>query len=144
MSGMSGITSARRQLAELLEAAVAGTDVTVVDHVPEELPTPCLVLDAAEDYLDRADTFAEADWWLTLRVYALVDLADNAQATEDLEALLGAALPALAGSDWQLNGIGRPGPFHTTGWLAHGAAITVRNLTTLPSTTPATTPGETP
>lgn len=129
---MNAITAARRDLAALLE----GTGVTAVDHVPEELPSPCVVLDYTEDPLDRADTF-DHTWWITLRVYALVDIVANQQATEDLEDLLDAVLPALAGSEWEVDGLTRPGPFRTTQWLAHGTAITVRTTITL-------TPGEHP
>lgn len=124
------LTAARRDLAGILTAALAGhsTGAAVIDHVPEELPTPCVVIDAAEDYLSAGETYAGSEWWMSLQVYVLVDLASNAQATQDLEDILAVVLPVLARAAWQPAPIPRPGEFNTTTWLAHGVAINVRNI----------------
>ncbi len=140
MTPVNALGEARVQLGELLAAAVAGSGAVVVDNVPEELPTPCVVLDAGDDYLSRTADYSD-DWWLTLRVYALVDLTSNAQGVEDLEALLVAVLPALSGSEWEVDPIGKPGPLRTAQWLAHGVPITVRTTVTL---NPAHDTGEAP
>lgn len=137
---MNGLTAARAEVVDLLEdgltVALSELGVQVLDHVPEELAPPCVVIDAGDDYLTRGETYDEGQWWLTLRVYAFVDLTANAQATEDLEALLAAILPALAGSEWEVDPIGRPEEFHTLTWLAHGTRITVRNLITIQGDNP--------
>ena len=127
---MNAITEARQQLAGLLLEPAQATGGVSLDHVPEELPTPCVVLDYADTPLERSDAYDD-EWWLTVRVYVLVDVLANQQATEDLEALLSGVLPTLATSEWEVAGVTRPGPYRAGAWIAHGVAITVRNLITL-------------
>lgn len=116
-----------------IAAALAGV-IDVIDHVPEELPSGVVaVIDAADDFLSIAGTYmtGESEWWASFKVYVLTELASNAQATHDLDNALAHVLAALAASPWEVAEVGKPGPFHTLNWLAHGVAIPVRNIITL-------------
>lgn len=103
-------------------------NLEVLDHVPEELVPPCIVLTGDEDYLLEGDDFSES-WLMRLEAFLLVELTGNEQAAEDLDQLLTEALPQLG--LWSLNAMSKPGPFHTTQWLAHGVRLSLSTETTL-------------
>lgn len=115
---------------DALRALLAdATGLEVLDHVPEELLPPVLVLTPAEGYLELADTFG--GWLVNLELYVLVELVGNAQAAEDLDATLAKVLGVVDGSLWSLNGMTKPGPFHSAAWLAHGIRLDLSTETTL-------------
>lgn len=128
---MTTLAALRADLTELLTAA----GVDTIDHVPEELPRGVIaVLEAADDYLTPGETYSyggNAEVWVDFVVYVIAELSSNQQATEDLDTALTKAYAALLSSSWEVGSVGKPGPFHTTQWLAHGVAIPVRNITTL-------------
>lgn len=102
----------------------------VLDHVPEELVPPVVVVQPGEDYLTQdGGTFGE--WRLNLDLYVLVELAGNEQAAEDLDVELRKVLAVLDRSVWSLDGMAKPGPFHTTEWLAHGTRLRISTETQL-------------
>lgn len=128
---------------EVLLETLQAEGLNVVDHVPAELAVPeggLIVLVPAEDYLKRADTFAD-EYELRLEAHVLVDLVDNDAAAEDLDALLIKLIGVLDGEDlagaWDLGTITRPGPLTANDWLAHGTTLPLSTITTI-------TPGETP
>lgn len=127
------ILTVRDELRTALEEALTAAEITeavVLDHVPEEIAPPALILEPAEDYLSGAETFAD-EYDLNLELYVLVDLVGNQQAAEDLDQLLGVVLALLRGSRWGIKRMSAPAPFHTTQWLAHGCRLSLSTETTL-------------
>lgn len=116
-----------------LVAALKAKGLVCEDHVPEELLPPVAVLDGDEDYLKRGDTYSDDEQWLNMRLFVLVSLVGNAQAAEDLDTALTQAIAGLLTTSWEQGSMTRPGPFHTTEWLAHGVAINVSTLVNLTS-----------
>lgn len=114
----------------------AATGVDVFDHVPEVLPLPCVVLEPADPYLTKTETFGD-DYDVRVSAWVLVELVGNEQANEDLDALLATVLPVVRAAGWDLEGVSRPGPYTIAEtYLAHGTTLTLASTTTLPGETP--------
>jgi hypothetical protein len=127
---MTTLAEARAEIAGYLEAV----GIDVITYVPEELPSGVVaVIDAEDDFLTIGETYmsGEVEVWAGFKVYVLAELVSNMQATTDLDTALGPVLAALNASPWEVGNVSKPGPFHTTTWLAHGVAIPVRNILTL-------------
>lgn len=120
-------------LRDELAVELAGVGLEVLTYVPEELPPgPVVILAPAEDYLTQDTDNVFGELTLNLEAFLLVELAGNQQAAEDLDDELRKALGViLGGSSWSLNGVSRPGPFHTLAWLAHGVRLALSTETTL-------------
>lgn len=125
----------RGQLAGLLDAQLVDTQAQVVDHVPEELQPPVLVIQPAEPFLtEDPDATYAGEVLATYDVLALVDLGeeqDNEAAANQLDALLTAVLEVVRAGDWWLLSVSQPQPFATTDWVHHGCRATIRTRTTL-------------
>lgn len=124
------------EVAGLKAALEAAGDVSampaweVLDYVPEDLLPPAVVIELGEDFLTQdGGTFGE--YRLNLDLYVLVELAGNEQATEDLAGYLAVVLGVLDRSVWSLDGMAKPGPFHSLNWLAHGTRLRISTETQL-------------
>lgn len=127
---MSALADATTALAQ----ALATDDYPAYAHVPEDLITPCQVIQPAPAYLaantEDGVTFADQEYALTVELYLVVELTTNEQAATDLDALLEHVLEALP-APWGLDSMAQPGPIHTADWLAHGLQLTLSRYITL-------------
>lgn len=118
---MSAPAEARAELVAALQAA----DLHVLDHVPNQIEPPVVLIEPSENYLSRGETFKRGEWAITCDVYALVPLGqDNDHTTDQLDDMLAALLHALAGV-WGIDAMSKPGPLTAGEWLAYGVALTV-------------------
>lgn len=127
---MSALKAGRALLAADLTAALEGTGVTVHGTVPEALTGLDLVVQAADPFLAPGETFA-GEWEVSYDLILCVELLSNAQAIEDLEDHLVAVLAAVAGTEYGVDRVTRPGPVHTAEWVAHAVTVTVSRFVTL-------------
>lgn len=121
---MSRLKDARALLEDELRAALEDTPLGVFGTVPEALEPPCVVIQAADPFLTPGDTFA-GEWSAHYDLILCLELLSNAQATEDLEDHLPGLLEALAGTEYGVDAVGRPGPVHTAEWVAHAITVSV-------------------
>lgn len=129
---MSSLKDATVELGDALRTE----DITVTPFPAEDLITPSIMLQPAEDYITSEDgedrTFNEGEWTLTLEAWLLVELQDNELAGDELDALLDHFLAQLP-DVWGLDKVTQPGPVTvpSAGWLAHGMSITVSRFINL-------------
>lgn len=121
---MSALKAGRALLEADLRAALEDTPLAVFGTVPEALEPPCVVIQAADPFLTPGETFA-GEWAVHYDLILCLELLSNAQATEDLEDHLPGLLEALAGTEYGIDAVGRPGPVHTAEWMAHAVTVTV-------------------
>lgn len=108
---------------------LATSAVPCLDHVPEAIEPPLIILQPADPYLDaNATTFGEFS--LNLEAWLTVELIDNETAADELDTLLDHLLGHLP-EPWGIDQVGQPGPIHTADWLAHGIRVTVSRYITL-------------
>lgn len=146
MSAQVHLWEVRSQLREQLTVGPVApgshtVQAVVHDTVPESITSPCVVIQPGEEWLVPSDTFAADEYDLTYELWALVEHRSNAQATRDLEQLLGQLLTRLDHHGWAVDRIDRAGPAHTADWLTYGQRITVSKTFNLTFRTPfPTTP----
>lgn len=121
------LTEQRTALATTLTAA---TDLLCHASVPEDVEPPCLVLQPADPYLAKSDTYDRTEYEVALECWLIVRLDSNDQAATDLDQLLEDVATGLP-SDWHLDRVDQPGPLHTADWLAHGQRLIITALTNL-------------
>lgn len=125
MSGLA-LTHLREALAGLLE----DPSITVHTYVPETLEAPCIVLQEGEPFIAPVEQFSE-EWAVHFDLFLVTDHYSNEAATTAGDELVTHVLGALAGSDFGIDQIGRPGPIHTSEWLARALTVSVSALITL-------------
>lgn len=128
---MSGLKAAREALVALL-AANGGPHVLA--FVPEAIAPPVAVLEPSDQYVGTGDedaTFAAAEHLVQVDLWLLVDLVDNQAATDNLDALLEAVLARVEPSTWFVQVVNKPGPVHTSEWMAYGVRVTLGSWITL-------------
>jgi len=126
---MNGVTQARRDLAEALEAS----GLSVTDHVPSKLDPEAgaIVIEPAEDYLTRGETLRGNEVEVAVTLYVLVDYrGENDTAADALDEALVATYGAIPGS-WLVTSTGKPGPQTNGEWTAYGIQITATTITDL-------------
>lgn len=105
--------------------------VVCLDHVPESIEPPMIMLQPAEDYLSGDDVVIGRDEYaLALEAWVAVELVDNQTAATELDDLLEHLLTHLP-SPWGIDRVGQPGPIHTSDWLAHGSRVLISRYITL-------------
>lgn len=127
------ITAERRELA----AALGDLDLTVYDHVPENVDAAdgAVIIAAGTGYVVRDATFAPTDYRLTLSAWVVVDpKLDNAGASEALDDALQRVLLAIPPA-WAVAATDEPDLFTTGEWTAYGLRLTLTALITLETDT---------
>lgn len=103
---MSTVKAIRDALVTALDGiAIDGHPVKVWDHVPETLVAPCVVIQPGEPFLtdqDQPFNTYKCNWLVSL----IADNASNARATEQLDALIDAAIAEVPATD-----VSAPYPF---------------------------------
>jgi hypothetical protein len=129
------LQAAQADLAALLSGITleeGGQALEAYPYVPEAITPPCLVQEPADTYVStEGTTFSAQEYLVSVDVFLLLDLQDNEAAAKELDTLLGAVLAAVRPSDWFVQSVSKPQPFHTTEWLAHGVRLTLGTYTTL-------------
>lgn len=128
------LQAAQADLAALLSGITleeGGQAVEAYPYVPEAITPPCLVQEPADNYVSSEGMTFGGEYLVSVDVFLLVDLQDNQAAFAELDTLLEAVLAAVSPSDWFVQAVSKPQPFHTTEWLAHGVRITLGTYTTL-------------
>lgn len=116
---MQTLTAARTALATALGA---------LDHVPETIDPPCVVVEPGDPYItyDGVENYAHDTLLACCSVYVLVPANDNNVMAQQLDTDLIAALNAIEDDtdEWSIERVGRPGTFTTTDWQAYGVQLT--------------------
>ena len=127
---MTALVEARAALA----VALSASGYEVEDHVPDQIEPPLVVVQPAADYLSVEDTtYDPTEWAVRVDLFLLAGYRSNAQAADDLDAMLTAVLPRISAAGWNLVGMGQPGPYNTADWIAHGVRATVRTFVEIPT-----------
>lgn len=127
---MTALSEARAALA----VALADSGYEVEDHVPEQIEPPLVVVQPADEYLSQEDTtYDVTEWAVRVDLFLLAGYRSNAQAADDLDAMLTAVLPRISAAGWNLVGMGSPGPYNTADWIAHGVRATVQSFVEIPT-----------
>lgn len=94
--------------------AALGSDVTVLDHLPERLPTPATFIAAGSPYIESGDTFGSYKVRFTLIM--VCGKGTNEVETEALDVEVARTVVALNTAGWALERVDQPV------MLAHGNA----------------------
>lgn len=125
------MTTTLRQATKDLAQALTTNGVTCLDHVPEAINPPLLILQPGENYLTGDEvTLNGSEYALNLEAYLTVELLDNEAAADDLDELLEHLLTQLPPA-WGIDGIDQPGPIQAGDWLAHATRVRISRFLTL-------------
>lgn len=89
-----------------LSAALASTDLRVMDHLPERIVPPLALIAAGNPYVGRGNTFGSFEVRFT--VVLVCSQSTNQVATNELDDAVTTTLVALDNADWNILRVDQP------------------------------------
>ena len=93
-------------LREDLQAALTGTGLQVLSHLPERITPPLSIVAAGSPYVEGGESFGS--YTVRLTVVLVAPQGTNETVTHTLDALVAQALVALDASGWGLERVDTP------------------------------------
>lgn len=100
---MAGLTNARVGVAEDLTNA----GLRVVDHLPERITPPLVVIGLGDPYVEESDSFDNTEFVVRLSLGLIVGASTNAVASRAIDTMIETVLFNLG--DWTIDNVEQPG-----------------------------------